>query len=373
MAQDIIANVEERDGNANETSTPTTAAKTSSSTAHFDAESSGGPGGDVNAPGKKHGALRRFFWMDERLSQACAKYLGPGQPGWTEFDLARETQALLEEIKELGEGSFHVLLLVRNEVLLLVRCHMLGRGLGAPRQPMGPDDWAQARQVPLIDEIWNNVSLNERKRIEACFGFDGESYIVGLDPKERGDLIALLKELASTLMKPLESDAREIDRVHAQRWLRVGGTALLLLVGLGSAMVRILDKSGSVNLALHRPVTTSSQLPGAVPDIQMLVDGDHTKMGFHTQNGPDQFAIIDLGSVKKFDKVVVYNRVDCCKERAVPLRLEVSEDGTAYQKLQDRTEVFDVWTASMLRARGRYVRLRLLESNYLHLDEVEIY
>jgi hypothetical protein len=55
------------------------------------------------------------------------------------------------------------------------------------------------------------------------------------------------------------------------------------------------------------------------------------------------------------------------------VRLEVSDDGTNYRKLEDRKEIFDVWTTSMLRAKGRYVRLRLLESNYFHLNEVEIY
>ena len=114
-------------------------------------------------------------------------------------------------------------------------------------------------------------------------------------------------------------------------------------------------------------------MAGVGLDHRLLVDGDVTNIGFHTENGPNQFVVIDLGEVKKFDKVVVYNRVDCCKERAVPVRLEVSDDGVRYTKLEDRTEVFDVWTAKMLRAKGRYLRLRLLQVNPFHLSEVEVY
>jgi len=147
----------------------------------------------------------------------------------------------------------------------------------------------------------------------------------------------------------------------------------VVFVAMSLAFGWFLDHSGNVNLALDRPVTVSTQITTIGTDHHQLVDGDHTNLGFHTDNLPNQFAVIDLGSTKKFDKVVVYNRKDCCQERAIPLVIEVSDDGAHYQKLAERDEQFDVWAATKLRGKGRYVRLRLLSANPFHLSEVEIY
>jgi hypothetical protein len=85
------------------------------------------------------------------------------------------------------------------------------------------------------------------------------------------------------------------------------------------------------------------------------------------------FVVIDLGKSKTFDKVVVYNRDDCCQERAVPLFIEVSEDGKKYHTIAERRENFDKWTARRLHTKGRFVKLRLAKTEYFHLSEVEIY
>ena len=325
------------------------------------------------APASRGNWFRRFFWLDEKLADVSAHHLGPKQSGWQEFELAREARTVLQEAKELGEFNFHVLLLARSEVQLLLRCHLLQNGLTVPTQAMTSEDWDRARKVAVVDAIWVNLTAHQSTAVQACFGLEGENWLIALSTEERTGLIAVLTEMALALMQPLESDASEIGRVLTQRWLRIAIASALAVAGIWSASHRILDKAGTVNLALNRPVTTSSQEPTAGLDHHLLVDGNHATLGFHTLSGPNQFVVIDLGSNKKFDKVVVYNRTECCNERAVPARLEVSDDGVNYTKLEDRKEIFDVWTASMLRASGRYVRLRLLESNYFHLNEVEIY
>jgi hypothetical protein len=127
------------------------------------------------------------------------------------------------------------------------------------------------------------------------------------------------------------------------------------------------------NIALHRPVTISSQYPNEGLDHSLLVDGDNTNLGFHTlANGP-QHCVIDLGTKRAFNTVVVTNRADCCHERAVPLQLQVSDDGQNYRTIAERRDVFDVWTADGLKVQARYVKLQLTTANFFHLSEVEIY
>jgi hypothetical protein len=105
----------------------------------------------------------------------------------------------------------------------------------------------------------------------------------------------------------------------------------------------------------------------------LLVDGDPYTLGCHTEWGPNQFVTVDLGAPHAIQRVVVTNRRDCCQERAVPLLLEVSDDGRAFRPIAERQEPFRVWTASGLGAHGRYVQLRLAAPNILHLSEVEVY
>jgi hypothetical protein len=317
--------------------------------------------------------IRRFFWLDEVIAQASVHSLDSTRPGWNEYKLALEARAAIEEIKELGETKFSALLLARSELLLLIRCHMRRQGVFVPDEAMTLEDFARARQIPLIDGIWNELPGTQREHVEACFGPNAETLLIDQDASWRVALVLTLGQISSALMKPLEREAVEVGRLIARRWLRIGVTVAVMFLSLSTLITWMMDRSGTINLALNRPVITSTQIAGIGSDHRMLVDGDLTNIGFHTDSAPGQFVVIDLGAVKKFDKVVVYNRADCCKERAVPVRLEVSDDGVSYKKLEDRTEVFDVWTAKMLRARGRYVRLRLLQVNPFHLSEVQVY
>jgi F5/8 type C domain len=105
----------------------------------------------------------------------------------------------------------------------------------------------------------------------------------------------------------------------------------------------------------------------------MLVDGITDVMGVHTNGGEQQWVVIDLGAVKKFKRIVVYNRPDCCAERAVPLKVEVSNDNQNYTQIAERAESFDKWTIKDLDAEYRYIRLKNTPPNFLHLAEVEVY
>jgi hypothetical protein len=70
----------------------------------------------------------------------------------------------------------------------------------------------------------------------------------------------------------------------------------------------------------------------------------------------------------------VNNRADCCSERAVPLRIDVSADGTAFNTVAQRNEPFNPeWSAEFSSTKVRYVRLTNLSNTSFHLNEVEVY
>lgn len=337
------------------------------------------PGSATSKPAKAvnasagGGFFRRFFWLDHRVKEAAEKGFAKAHPGWTEFELARQARSGIVQIGETGEGNGAVLLLERAEVLFLICAHLKKQKLGSVGLSLSPEDWELARKIPAIAEAWSELSGAQQEAVQAGLGTQAELALVDLDIKHRRNLASALRKLATALADPLERDASVVGRVLFLRWARIG-SALLVLLAIAWSLWGVIDKRlASPNIALGRPVTISSQFGDVATDHTLLVDGDKTNLGFHTENGPNQWVTIDLGASKNISKVVVYNRAECCQDRAIPLRLEVSEDGTNFNKVQDRTEEFDVWTAKGFNVKARYVRLRHLGSNFLHLSEVEVY
>jgi hypothetical protein len=82
---------------------------------------------------------------------------------------------------------------------------------------------------------------------------------------------------------------------------------------------------------------------------------------------------IDLGGVQVLHDVTVANRRDCCRERALPLVIEVSQDGLAWRQVGYRRGDFSDWTASFAATRGRFVRLRVERKSILHLGRVTVH
>lgn len=322
---------------------------------------------------KKSSFLRRFFWLDDRISEAATKGFAKGQPGWAEFDFGRQARAGIVQIGETGEGNAAVLLLERAEVLFLLRSHFARQKLAPIGMFMSEADWTRARQIPAVAEVWGELSGAQQTSLQAGLGDKAELALIELDAKQRRYLASGLRKFATALAEPLERQASLVGRVLFMRWARIGAAALVLLAIAWSISGVIEKRFAKPNIALGRPVTISTQFADAALDHTLLVDGDRTNLGFHTENGPNQWVMIDLGMPRNISKVVVYNRVECCQERAIPLRLEVSDDGTNFRKVVDRTEEFDVWTAKGLDAKGRYVRLRHLGANFLHLAEIEVY
>jgi hypothetical protein len=325
-------------------------------------------------PGKSFELLRRFFWLDDRVAEAAAKGFSKTNAGWAEFELGRQARAGIAQIGETGEENAAVLLLDRAAVLFLLRSHLSRCNLSPTGMSFSEEDWVRARQEPVIAMAWAELSGRQQSALKVGLGPQAELALVHLDVRQRRYLASALCKFALALSEPLEREARLVDRVLFIRWARIGAAALVLLAIAWLISGAIERKFAKPNIALGRPVTISSSLSAdAALDHPLLVDGNRANLGFHTENAPNQWVMIDLGSTKNISRVVVYNRVDCCQERAIPLRLEVSDDGTNFKKVVDCTEEFEVWTTRGLNVNGRYVRLRHLGANFLHFAEIEVY
>jgi hypothetical protein len=322
----------------------------------------------------KAGFLSRMLWLAPRVAEARATAFVPAQPGYLWYDIARQIGDDVVKIGETGKGSWAVLLLDCRSVELLIRAHLARAGLLSGSAPLSEADWAAAQKVPAVEAAWGKLPVAHTTLLPAMLGPERDATLEKLSGEEREAFAESVHDLVMRLAEPLEFEANRLGRALFARWARVVVVALIVVGSLFWVGNKIASKFAKPNIALHRPVTVSSQFPGQGTDHTLLVDGDHDNLGFHTNADPQgAWAVIDLGAAKKFDKVVVYNRADGYEERAVPIKIEVSNDNTNWKQIAERKEVFDKWTAKNLHAEGRYVRLKNTPPNYFHLAEVEIY
>jgi hypothetical protein len=98
------------------------------------------------------------------------------------------------------------------------------------------------------------------------------------------------------------------QRTYNDHWLNLAGVDIM---------------SDGKNIAPTAKITASSVYPGTI--LRALVDG---KMGTiaHTLNNPAEWFLFDLGTSKSIDRVVIWNRRDCCQARARGIQVQLSND-----------------------------------------------
>ena len=140
----------------------------------------------------------------------------------------------------------------------------------------------------------------------------------------------------------------------------------VLLIAMAAALAAPASAGGGV--------TTTSDAGGAV-------DGRITGgLGFHTDQEDGPWWQVDLGKPHALDRVVVWNRCTPDASRAARLEVLLSSDGRAWKTVyrHDGT-VFHgktggkPLTVPLDGAEGRFVRLRVPERTWLHLDEVQVF
>jgi hypothetical protein len=195
------------------------------------------------------------------------------------------------------------------------------------------------------------------------------------DPKGAGDLAAGRRRRAIALLDRVSagldvatypaSDA-EVTRVRFARRV-VTGVVVAALVGLAGEWV-----TSPHNVARGKPVTASSIRFGAP---QALVNGaiEWGSFGLHTGGSGREWATIDLERFYSLDYAEIYSRGDGRFEFNLPLRVELSDDGSNFRPGGACTDLFTQATPCVVdlhRQRARYVRVTAPE---VVLAEVEVY
>ncbi|MEE7493074.1 class I SAM-dependent methyltransferase [Methylobacterium oryzae] len=135
------------------------------------------------------------------------------------------------------------------------------------------------------------------------------------------------------------------------------------------------------NIALHCRAYQSSFYETNAETPQGAVNGIRTgRFGFHTAHEDRPWWCLDLGSVQKFDEIRIYNRLDAfCPERSRHIEIFISDDRIDWKKIysHDGTVFGGVVGKPLLfvkpGATARFILLRLRDTNFFHLDEVEVY
>lgn len=138
------------------------------------------------------------------------------------------------------------------------------------------------------------------------------------------------------------------------------------------------------NVALHKQACQSSSTYWSKPGESAAAVNGHKTGGFsfHTKHQDGAWWQVDLGCTYPLHSIVVYNYGPASSEtarRASRMAVLLSADGLSWKHhytcrepfggLQDNAPL--VVTCDDLPA--RFVRLQLLNSNYFHLDQVEVY
>jgi F5/8 type C domain-containing protein len=174
----------------------------------------------------------------------------------------------------------------------------------------------------------------------------------------------------------LRLEPRTIPEIRRTRNARIGVAGAIGVVAIVWVIVQIIRP---VNIALHRPVRSSSRaaLSVAPADGSGLVNGVmEPNYGIQTAQQESPWVTIDLQSSHAISDIEVYNRGDGWFDEGLPLVLELSEDGNQFVEVSRRTESFTqampwVYTASGRRA--RYIRVRGPHLGYVALSEIEVH
>jgi hypothetical protein len=170
-------------------------------------------------------------------------------------------------------------------------------------------------------------------------------------------------EVEAAVAELVRAAAREQRPHRARRWLAAG--AALLVAVLVVAIPRMFAPGWLDYEWQASSVAEDFAKSGTLRQ-------HHKGLVFHTGQEKSPWILIDMKKPRRISEIVLKNRDDCCKERGLPLVVEIGETPQAFRVLGTRRDVFDDWTLRFEPREARYVRLRSEAETYLHLKDLEI-
>ena len=306
--------------------------------------------------------VRDFLFRSAALREARAEAVGPDdsrgrslQQARLIAEVARRTVTPVEALP--GGSRASVLIgLYRDAAYWAMAA---GLPLGTPPPADLEALWAAYTPEQLPHAVRDPANLAALKRIL----IDRKTPAAEVEATE--EEAGRARAFVDALLWDLDALQRRIDRLQAQRWLRVTLAAVVLI----ALVVGLRALTTGANLAEGKGFRTSSVWSGWAA---CQADGSCSDVIFHTDDQSNPWVEYDLGSPKKVKRVEVKNREECCKDRAVPLVVEVSNDRNNWTEVARRDTEFSTWTAKFSAKTVRYVRLRVPRTTTFHLREVVV-
>lgn len=195
-----------------------------------------------------------------------------------------------------------------------------------------------------------------------------------LGQDQKRERAARLARFTSQLLRLVEEPQRALDRALRQRIMRTGGLLTLLLgIVLGASMI-IATVTAPPNLLVGKSYRLSSEWAKCEPEKRRCGTTNNTRIFFHTLENDNPWIEYDLKVETTFSRIFIKNRTDCCIERARPLVVEVSNDGTNWKEVARNSELmYRTWEAKFKPQKARFLRLRVARKSTLHLEEVKLF
>lgn len=224
-----------------------------------------------------------------------------------------------------------------------------------------------------LRQAWLNDACRDpeqRAALERLMSLpDPPEFFAGLEQESQQRTALFLRGCAVRLLEVSERPHAELQRLLALRLIRLAVLPVVIACLLLGAWV---FKPERPDLARGKPWRTSSVFAVCQP-AEGLCSGVHTLIMFHTNYEDNPWFEYDLGSDTHFSAMTIRDRSDSGRGRAVPLIVEVSNDGQSYREIARREHDFDVWRPSFAPQLARFVRLRVPRQTFLHLEEVKIH
>lgn len=212
-------------------------------------------------------------------------------------------------------------------------------------------------------------------------------------PRDYSSVLGWLGEPLSTPSRNLQPSAAE-RRIQLERlahWLNAhvqarsrGEIWTARTVRLSIAAAAVIGGSiwtfdalfAPSNWALNKPVTMSGRYPGT-PDPQGATDGKIVgPYQAHTPRQDDPWIAVDLGRIVPVGRVEIHNRTDGLYADALPLILELSQDGSQFEPVDRRTRSFTgsrPWIYKAPARLARIIRVHGHQSGYVVVTEIKAY
>jgi hypothetical protein len=205
-------------------------------------------------------------------------------------------------------------------------------------------------------------------RVQSAVAASDPLYFDELEDEELGRVVAAFERAIPGARGLVET--RSLLHIRAARIGRAAACLFLCAV----AAFHLVDAKLRPNVALGKPVTISSFFGGKPA---ALVDGDiGTSYAIATAGQENAWLCVDLQRPYRLREVDVFNRVDGWFDDALPLVLETSADGVAWEVIARRDTTFSAsppWRSRFDGPVARFVRIRSLTRTALALSELAVY